>query len=149
MTDDSIVAVVHALCEEDGGWDAFHDKPADFRRSPKAEAKYGPVGLWDVSEVTRMDTLFMGCHNFNEDISAWDVRRAENLGSMFYDASSFNQPLGAWDISRVENLSYIFCYASSFNQLLGAWAVRPGADTEDMFVDADDFDLPANAPWYT
>ena len=103
---------------------SLFEKTADFRHSPKAEAKYGPVGLWDVSEVTSMEDLFYYYENFNEDISAWDVRRAEDLDYMFYRASSFNQSLGAW-------------------------AVRPGANTEEMFADATAFELPANAPWYT
>ena len=58
---------------------SLFEKTADFRHSPKAEAKYGPVGLWDVSKVTSMGELFMGCINFNEDISAWDVRCTESL----------------------------------------------------------------------
>ena len=120
----SIWAAVHAFCEEDGGEDDDGCKIADFRHSPKAEAEYGPVGLWDLSEVTHMNGLFCDCKNFNEDISAWDVRQAEDLSLMFYRASSFNQPLGAW-------------------------AVRPGADLDYMFRHADAFELPANAPWYT
>ena len=29
------------------------------------------------------------------------------------------------------------------------WVVRPGADTDSMFIRATAFELPANAPWYT
>ena len=43
----------------------------------------------------------------------------------------------------------MFGGASSFNQLLGVWVVRPGADTDSMFIRATAFELPANAPWYT
>ena len=175
MTNDSIKAAVRAFCEEDGGWsDEDGEKTADFRQSPKAEAKYGPVGVWDVSGVARMSNLFNGCTNFNEDISAWDVRRAEHLvgmfdcassfnqplgawdvrraedlSDMFAQASSFNQPLGAWDIRRAEDLSFMFVNASSFNQPLGLWATRPSADTSYMFAGATAFDQAANAPWYT
>ena len=148
MTDDLIRAAVIAFCEEDGGHEDFGPKTADFRHSPKAEAKYGPVGLWDVSEVTRMQGLFYKCTNFNEDISAWDISRAENLYAMFA-ATSFNQPLGGWDIRRAEVLSHMFLGASSFYQPLGAWSIRPGASTEHMFLGATAFDRAANAPWYT
>ena len=174
MTNVSIMAAVEAFCKEDVEEDGFGCPTADFRHSPKAEAEYGPVGLWEVAEVTSMGSLFYRCENFNEDVSAWDVRLAEDLSFMFAYASSFNQPLGAWDISRAENLSYIFCEASSFNQPLGAWdisraenlsgmffrassfnqplrawAVRPGASRDSMFFNATAFDLPANAPWHT
>ena len=160
MTTGSLKAAVEAFCEEGGGLGQFvptsryGDKTADFWQSPKAEAKCGPVGLWNVSEVRNMSNLFQGCKNFNEDVSAWDVRRVENLAGMFASASSFNQPLGAWDISRAENVRSMFCYASSFNQPLVAWAVRPGAffrhrHWERMFAFATAFDRAANAPWYT
>ena len=153
MTNESIDAAITAFCEEDGGYNYDGDgdgNTAGFRQSLEAEAKYGPVGLWDVSKVmTDMHGIFMTSTNFNEDLSAWDVRRAEDLGFMFAGASSFNQSLGAWDVRQAENHRLMFSSASSFNQPLGAWAVRPDADTEDMFDDATAFDQAANAPWYT
>ena len=118
MTETSLKAAVRAFGGEGGG-----GQTADFRHSPKAEAKYGRVGLWDVSKVTSLAYLFAGCENFNEDISAWDVRRAESLRGMLSAASSFSQPLGAWEVS-------------------------PCADTGDMLDGAAAFELPANAPWY-
>ena len=121
MTNESIGAAVRAFCDKDGGRGT-----ADFRQSPKAEAKYGPVGLWDLSEVTDMVGLFMDCRNFNEDISAWDLRRPEDLRFTFAEASSFNQPLGAW-MDRI----------------------RPGANGYNMFDGATTFDRAANAPWQT
>ena len=83
MTNDSIKAAKKAFSEDDGGGRGT----ADFRQGPKAEDKYGPVGLWDVSEVTGMNHLLYGCKNFNEDISAWDLRRAEDVRFMFCAAS--------------------------------------------------------------
>ena len=57
-----------AFCEEGGGRKyQYGETTADFRQSPKAEAKYGPVGLWDISEVTNMLGLFYRCTTFNED----------------------------------------------------------------------------------
>ena len=109
MTNESIEVAVSAFCEEDGVWIQFGAKTADFRQSPKAEAMYGPVGLWDVSEVTSMDSLIFHCTNFNEDISAWDVWRAESLVFMFAGATSFNQPLGAWDVRRVVDFRSMVC----------------------------------------
>ena len=50
VTNESTKAAANAFCEED---DAGGYKTADFRHSPKAEAKYGPVALWDVSEMNR------------------------------------------------------------------------------------------------
>ena len=109
MTNESLKAAVEALCEEDGEYDDDGDKMADFRQSPKAEAKYGPVGLWDVSEVTCMAYLFCECVNFNEDISAWDLRWVKNLRGVFAFAPSFNQPLAAWDVRQVTHFGHMVC----------------------------------------
>ena len=138
MTNESIKWAVEDFCEEDGGKDDEGDEIADFRHSPESKAKHGPVGLWDVWEVTSMDHLFAGCKNFNEDVSAWDVRRAENMCDMFGGAES-NQPLAAWNMRRAEDLSYMaedlsymFAQASSFNQPLAAWDVRRVTDFTSM-----------------
>ena len=34
---------------------------------------YGPVALWDVSQVTHMSRLFSGCRAFNQLIGEWQV----------------------------------------------------------------------------
>ena len=94
MTNESIRAAIKAFCEED---DSTPFGAADFRHSPKAEAKYGPVGLWDVSEVKRMDVLFYKCTNLNEDISAWDVRlgMCARTDYIFVGAAAFDRAANA------------------------------------------------------
>ena len=67
MTNESIRAAVEAFCEQEkypqnaGGYNSNGYQMADFRHSTKAEAKYGPVRLWDASEVTSTGGLFHGC----------------------------------------------------------------------------------------
>jgi hypothetical protein len=141
MTEGSLKAAVKAFWEEDG-----RGVMADFRRSPQAEAKYGSVGLWDVSGVKSFSQVFQDCKNFNEDISAWDVGQANCLSFMFHNAKAFNQPLGAWDVRLAKDVNNMFAGASSFNQPLGAWMLAPGTRTEAMFYQTASFDRNVNAP---
>merc|ERR1719414_2529977 len=67
--------------------------------SDYADAKYGPIGTWDTSNIINMGYLFFEgrcpegptketCRhnliNFNEDISAWDVSKVRIFTAMFW-----------------------------------------------------------------
>ena len=39
--------------------------------SGSAVQSYGPIELWDVSQITDMGSLFRGAISFDADISAW------------------------------------------------------------------------------
>jgi len=47
-----------------------------------AEEEYGPVGGWDVSDITDMSELFRDS-GFNADISSWDTSRVTTMNNMF------------------------------------------------------------------
>ena len=45
-----------------------------------AAATYGPISLWNISQVTDLSCLFCsGCASFNSDISGWDTSRVTTL----------------------------------------------------------------------
>ena len=47
-----------------------------------AAATYGPINLWNISQVTDLSYLFSygnGCSSFNSDISGWDTSRVTTL----------------------------------------------------------------------
>ena len=68
------------------------------------------IGLedWDVSHVEDMDGMFMGCKNFNSDLSKWDVSNVENMSGMFRECENFNCDLSKWNVSIVKNMYYMF-----------------------------------------
>ena len=75
-----------------------------------------PIGNWDVSKVTNMRSMFAGATHFNQDISNWDVSNVIDMFAMFYNATFFNQDLGNWDLNNVSNMGAMLSGTSSFNQ---------------------------------
>merc|ERR1719305_422485 len=89
----------------------------------------GPIGSWDIYDVTDMKDLFVqlpleiaptdpeplpGADKFNGDLSKWDVLNVINMQSMFQYASSFNADLSKWDVSSVNDMTGMFNQATSF-----------------------------------
>ena len=91
-----------------------------------AKLKYGPIGSWDTSDVTDMDSLFYHQRNFHENISFWDVSNVRTLEDTFSGATSFNGDLSRWDVSNVCIFTNTFHGATSFRQQLGgSWPNIP------------------------
>ena len=84
-----------------------------FTHSP-GEWWFGP--LTDTSRVTRMNSMFSDCSNFNSDISNWDTSKVEKMSHMFYNCRSFNQDLSQWcvDLTRQHG---------SFDEGCDAWTL--------------------------
>ena len=56
----------------------FAAESEDFN-SPNAEAKWGRIADWNVSEVTSMKELFEIRNKFNGDVSKWDVGKVTTM----------------------------------------------------------------------
>jgi len=55
-----------------------------------------PIGEWDVSLVTNMDSLFYDFNKslkFNEPLNNWNTSNVVTMASMFRNCEYFNQPL--------------------------------------------------------
>ena len=53
-----------------------------------AEATYGHISYWNVSRITRMDSLFQYRSSFNEPLH-WDTSSVTIMAGMFMEASIF------------------------------------------------------------
>ena len=105
----------------------------------EAEATYGHISDWDVSQVTDMNKLFYQFGDFNENISLWDVGNVTNMMNMFHGAKRFNQDLSRWQVGNVTNMYAMFCDARSFNQDISRWQVQSVEDMKNMFASATSF----------
>ena len=99
------------------------------------------IGLenWDVSEVTNMNGMFIGCTRFNSDLSKWDVSNVKDMRSMFSDCRNFNSDLSNWDVSNVEDMGFMFRSCDNFNSDLSKWNVSKVENMRFMFWSCDNF----------
>ena len=77
----------------------------------------------DLSNVTQMNYMFMGCLSFNSPINNWNVSNVIDMVSMFEDAFVFNQDLDLWDVSNVVYMTHMFLNAKVFNGNITTWNV--------------------------
>ena len=93
----------------------------------------GDISKWDVSSVTNMCSMFCDCYSLNQDLSDWDVSSVTNMARMFFDCESFNQDISCWDVSNVTNMGFMFCNCESFNQDISCWDVSNVTYAINMF----------------
>ena len=81
------------------------------------------IDHWDVSGIEYFSAMFRGATSFDQTLSSWELTSAQYLNSMFQDATSFNQDVSSWGVSTVTTMSFMFSGATSFDQNLGGWDI--------------------------
>jgi surface protein len=66
------------------------------------------IDEWDVSNVTDMDGMFMGCDMLMTDISTWNTKNVRRMNRMFGCCFDFKCDLSVWDTSNVIYYNNIF-----------------------------------------
>ncbi|SMG54307.1 surface protein, partial [Marivirga sericea] len=105
------------------------------------------VGQSPNVSTVRMNFMFNGAENFNQDVSAWDVSKVDNFVAMFVSASAFDNGGVALDwttLGQSPNVSTIsmnamFSGASAFNQDVSSWTVEKVENMSSMFSEANLF----------
>jgi hypothetical protein len=97
--------------------------------------RFGPMCLWDVSEVQNFQ---LACSvnitgiNFNSDLF-WDTGSAEAMDSMFFNNADFKGYVGTWDVSGVEWMGGMFNRAGIEDSGIANWNTRSVLDASHMF----------------
>ena len=66
---------------------------------------------WDVSNVTKMGSLFEYCQGLTElNISNWNVSKVTDMNYMLSDTNIVNLDTSNWDTSKVTNMNGMFTY---------------------------------------
>ena len=94
---------------------------------------------WNVSSVEDMDGMFWGCTHFNSDLSKWNVRNVGDMDSMFWNCQTFTSDLSKWDVSNVEYMGNMFDGCKNFNSDLSNWNVSGVGDMRCRFDDCVSF----------
>uniref|UniRef100_A0A7S0GFK1 BspA family leucine-rich repeat surface protein n=1 Tax=Proboscia inermis TaxID=420281 RepID=A0A7S0GFK1_9STRA len=81
------------------------------------------ISAWDVSSVTKFESMFFSSERFNADISAWDTSNAENMSRFFYGSRAFNADISAWDVNSVTENNMMLKGATSFVHDLTSWTL--------------------------
>ena len=102
------------------------------------------VSRWDVSNVTDMANMFDNCHNFNSDISNWDVSNVTNMEYMFDLCNVFDRDLSKWNVSNVRSIRYMFHGCEKFNSNLNEWDISNVFDMRYMFSGCEQFNSELN-----
>lgn len=120
------------------------------------------INNWNTSNVTHMNSTFLGADNFNQPLDNWNTANVTDMQFMFCDSgfnknlnnwdtsnvtnmifmfssTSFNGQIGNWDTSNVTNMNSMFSYARDFNQDIGNWNTSNVTNMRSMFVSAFSF----------
>lgn len=89
------------------------------RRGCSVSAFHASVGGWDMSRVTRMDTMFRSAQDFNADSSRWKTSKGRVGLSMFSDLSAFNVDVSRWVSSAGTRINYEFESANAHQRSIG------------------------------
>ncbi|RYQ24152.1 peptidase, partial [Bifidobacterium pseudolongum subsp. globosum] len=78
---------------------------------------------WDVSQVTRMSSLFSNCTSLSDlsGLADWDVSQVTRMGSLFSNCTSLSDLSGLadWDVSQVTDMGSLFSSCTSLSDLSG------------------------------
>jgi hypothetical protein len=142
--DDVLEAVIARL--KGSGYEKIENRKlklivTDFLRDVIEEKdwieRFGPLCLWDVSDVRDFkyacSVNINGVHiDFNSDLF-WDTGSAEFMDGMFFANASFKGYVGTWDVSRVEWMGGMFNRAGIEDSGIANWNTRSVLDASHMF----------------
>mmetsp|Transcript_20526 Transcript_20526/g.51822 ORF Transcript_20526/g.51822 Transcript_20526/m.51822 type:complete len:416 (-) Transcript_20526:368-1615(-) len=129
---------------------------AEARQAMKAvEEKHGPLRIWDVSKVARLDSLFFVADPVPAPapIPAAAIPGDEPddpyRGCADFLVNGFNPDLSGWKTGGVETMGFMFCDCAKFTGVgLEHWDVSSVTFMGDMFRGCLAFDAPLDG-WST
>lgn len=112
----------------------------------------GPIGHWDVTNVTNMSGMFQDATSFVDggigDTTGWErtisgntstVGNVTDMQFMFKGASSFNGDISNWNTGSNTSLFRTFNHATSFDQDISGWDVSQVTNMQETFALANSF----------
>ena len=108
------------------------------------------LSKWNVSNVTNMETMFIGCRKFKGvGLSSWDVSNVEDMSGMFKNCINLSEDLSNWNVSNVKYMSSMFYYCLLFDCNLSKWDVSKVVLFNEMFDNCEIFKGKGVDKWNT
>ena len=95
------------------------------------------ISAWTINTTSNVNMYWMfRLSPFNQPIGSWNVSKVTNMESMFHSAFSFNQDIGGWNVSGVTNFTN-FMAAKTFSDysttnldsIYNGWSALPSVQT--------------------
>jgi len=96
------------------GWDVRNVENMGwmFRRCTKFDCN---LSGWDVSNVEDMSYMFDNCKKLTgKGLENWKPIKCNNMGHMFIGCTNFDCNLSGWDVSNVKNMRFMFFNCTKF-----------------------------------
>lgn len=107
--------------------------------------KHGPLCLWDVSDVTSLDTACgvdavcgidgVQTPSFSSDLY-WDTSKCTDMNGVFFHNAEFHGDLSTWDMSHVTDADQMFRGSGVSDSGIGNWDVGRLVSARFMFAEA-------------
>ena len=81
-----------------------------------------PIGGWNTSQVTSMNTMFSSAIAFNQELKDWDTSKVALMDRLFSSAQSFDQDISSWYVELIPSKPFRFDLDSGFS---GQTALQP------------------------
>ena len=108
------------------------------------------LSKWNVSNVTNMEKMFIGCRKFKGiGLSSWDVSNVEDMSGMFKNCINLSEDLSNWNVSNVKYMSSMFYYCLLFDCNLSKWDVSKVVLFNEMFDNCEIFKGKGVDKWNT
>ena len=95
------------------------------------------ISAWTINTLTNVSMFWMfRLTPFNQPIGSWNVSKVTNMESMFHSALSFNQNIGGWNVSGVTNFTNFMALktfsdysTTNLDAIYNGWSSLPSVQT--------------------
>lgn len=155
LADEVIVNLKSGRYKQIPGPSGLADLVSVFIKQTSAEraaCEYGPLCIWDVSNVVMFDRACEagdGKPPFNSDLY-WNTSSAVSMIGTFSGNTEFEGDLSTWDVSKVMFMSIMFHSSGIQDSGIGLWNTASLEKADAMFQSAKSIDRDLNlAGWKT
>ena len=100
-----------------------------------------PVGNFNMTSVTSIDSMFLGCDSFDQVVSTWTITSLLTDASNAFRGTSFNGNISTWDVTGLVYAAQMFkdCPLQADTNGFSSWVPSSLVNAYRMFMNCVDF----------